>query len=301
MSNEELVLQIQENINPVKNMEILYIQNKGFIYRIIKKYQNIDPMTDTEDLMQQAYFGLVAAVERYRPEENANFLTYSAYWITSTVKRYLEESGRILRLPTAVQQRIYQYNNLVSYFLNHFDREPAASEVCTALQISEKQYYSLLKTMNLSHTSSLDSHVGNNEEHEMCLADTITTFGDMAEDICDHVYWRQLTKDLWADAKEIINDDKDYSVLCSRYLDGCTLKEAGERIGVTTERARTRETRAIRKLRNSRKIRHYGEENGLLSRRVDTGFVKMAIRNKNKFIDDLTKEELRFAKVNGLY
>ena len=54
MTNEQLVAQIQGGLDVKENMQQLYLQNKGMIYRMVKKYRNIDNMPDIDDMMQQA-------------------------------------------------------------------------------------------------------------------------------------------------------------------------------------------------------------------------------------------------------
>ena len=108
MTNEQLVAQIQGGLDVKENMQQLYLQNKGMIYRMVKKYRNIDKMTDIDDLMQQAYLGLVEAVDRYEPEKGVLFLSYATYWIVQSVKRYLEQCGRVMYLPAHTQEKVYK-------------------------------------------------------------------------------------------------------------------------------------------------------------------------------------------------
>ena len=89
MDNETLVKLIQQGQDVKENMGRLYEHNKGLIYRIIKRYAYIDCMTDTEDLMQQAYIFLVEAVEGYEPRPDALFFTYAAKVIGGKIKRYM--------------------------------------------------------------------------------------------------------------------------------------------------------------------------------------------------------------------
>lgn len=82
MTNEELVALVQEGVSITDNMTMLYEQNKGFIYSVVRKFGYITYVSDSchytgiteiEDLMNESYFGLVKAVERYNPVAGASF------------------------------------------------------------------------------------------------------------------------------------------------------------------------------------------------------------------------------------
>ncbi len=110
MSNEELVQQIQQGIDIKGNMEQLYIQNKGLIYATIKRYRyacqsdyNSLPIIEMDELMNEAYFGLVKAVENYNPNQGILFMSYAPNWIRQAVKRYLDNCGRTIRVPVHTQ------------------------------------------------------------------------------------------------------------------------------------------------------------------------------------------------------
>lgn len=105
MSNEELVERIQHEINTEEYLGQLYIQNKGFIAMVLRKYRfacqggyNSTPIIEMDELMHEAYFGIVEAAEMYSPDQGANFLTYAEYWISQIVKRFLDNSGRVIRV-----------------------------------------------------------------------------------------------------------------------------------------------------------------------------------------------------------
>ena len=90
MSNEELVRLIQCRENYTENMLALYDQNKGMIYGIARKYAAVESI---EDLMQEAYIGLVKAVEGYRADGGALFYTYAVPTIDHHLKCWLDTVG----------------------------------------------------------------------------------------------------------------------------------------------------------------------------------------------------------------
>ena len=262
MDNETLVKLIQQGQDVKENMGRLYEQNKGLIYRIIKKYAYIDCMTDTEDLMQQAYIFLVEAVEGYEPRPDALFFTYAAKVIGGKIKRYLDETGRSMRIPVHMQEKIYKYHQIRSHFLGEFDREPTDQEYRLYMELSEKQLASLRKYMHITTLKSIEEPIG----EELTISDTIVDSGADMETVERDIDNKRLSVSLWEAVGAAISNAQDLQVLEDRYKDGCTLKECGERQGVTIEAARTREKRAMRKLRSNRKIREIGEAEGIIIR-----------------------------------
>lgn len=96
MSNEELVKQIQDGINVHENLESLWENNSGYVATIARKYEVAEEL---EDLINQGFIGLYKAAEMYKPEKGAKFLTYATYWITQSIQRYIQNCGKLSRVP----------------------------------------------------------------------------------------------------------------------------------------------------------------------------------------------------------
>lgn len=225
MDNETLVKLIQQGQNVKENMGKLYEQNKGLIYHIIKRYAYIDCMTDTEDLMQQAYIFLVEAVEGYEPRTDALFFTYAAKVISSKIKRYLDETGRSMRIPVHMQEKIYKYHQIRSHFLGEFDREPTDQEYQLYMELSEKQLASLRKYMRITALKSIEEPIG----EELTISDTIVDSGADMEAVEQDIDNERLSVTLWEAVGAAISNIQDLQVLEDRYKNGCTLKECGKR------------------------------------------------------------------------
>ena len=91
MKNEQLVTRIRAGVDVAENMLALYEQMKGLICIIARRYQAYGEL---EDLQQEGFFGLYAAVDHYDPERGS-FGTCAALWIRQTIVRYLEEHGNM--------------------------------------------------------------------------------------------------------------------------------------------------------------------------------------------------------------
>ncbi len=116
-------------------MEQLYIKNQGIIFSVVKKYRyacqsghNGTPIIELDELMHEAYFGLVKAVENYDEIQGVLFMSYAPYWIRQAVKRFMEDCGRVIRVPVHKQEQVYQYNRLTAHFLQNYNRKPSVHE-----------------------------------------------------------------------------------------------------------------------------------------------------------------------------
>lgn len=128
MNNEELVLRIQQGEDIKKNMQQLYDQNYYLLRKAAKKYSNIDSMTDIDDLMQELYIPLYEATISYKSDNGATFITYALTCISRHLKRYLDDVGRVIRVPVHTQEKIYKYNQVSSYFMRTYNRKPTDRE-----------------------------------------------------------------------------------------------------------------------------------------------------------------------------
>lgn len=283
MDNETLVKLIKEGKDIKSNMERLYVQNKGLLYKIVKRYRNIDRMTDIDDLMQQAYIGLVEAVEHYDPDKGALFMTYAPYWIRQNIKRYLESTGRIIALPVHTQEKIYRYQKVTGAYLSQYNREPTDREYCYWMDCTQKQLESIRRTMRISAPCSLESPVG----EDLTVGD-ISSNIENTEDAIDR---ERLTVSLWDAVKDAIEDSTDSQIIEDRYKRRMTMSECGKKHGLTAEKARQRQDKSMRKLRNNRTIKQIGEDENIFQPVRYTRNRKDYSRHTDWFAD-LTDEEL---------
>ncbi len=260
MSNEELVDQIQKGINKSEYMEQLYIQNKGFIYNIVRKYRYAcrSSYDGVPILELEAYFGIVEAVERFDPDLGAGFLTYASLWINQVVKRFLDNSGQVIRVPVHRQQEIYKYNRVKAYYLNHYDREPSIREYSSHIDISPVQVEKLEQFMFQGSVQSLDEAVPGGEGESISYLDTIPAEVNIEQAIVEREAAKQIREELWGVINEVLHHEKMAAALFYRFKEGLTLNETGKQMGITRELVRQYESKALRRLRcNSRTKRMF--------------------------------------------
>lgn len=263
MSNEELVKLIRQGMDPVGNMEQLYIKNQGIIFSMVKKYRyacqsdhNSTPIIELNELMHEAYFGLVKAVENYDASQGVLFMSYAPYWIRQAVKRFLDDSGRVIRVPVHKQAQVYQYNQVTAYFLQNFNRFPLVQEYARWLHVSEKAVEQLQQFMSRGEVRSLDYVMPGTEDEDITVADSVASDVDIESEVVERVSQEQLKSELWDMVREVLQHDKMTEAICYRFKEKLTLEESAIRMGITRELVRVYEGKALRRLRcNSRSKR----------------------------------------------
>lgn len=238
MSNEELVEQIQSGVDVKKNLGILYQQNRNYIWKVVQPFADF---AETDDLMQEAYFGLSDAVKAFHPEQGTTFLTYATYKIRRTCITYIEHNSNIIRIPAHMQQRIRAYKKLCK----KYDDIPDAESVMTELNLSQKQYDDMILTIINCECISLDSVVKGQKDSnkETTVSDLIADPDDIEQDIIEH----QLTELFWKCLDTL--DDRSKEILLKRYRQDQTLKQIANDLGMTRQRVNQIEQKALYQLK----------------------------------------------------
>ena len=245
-TNEELVTMIQDGSNVKENLERLYLQNIGLIEKVIRRYSGIEEL---EDLRQEAFIGMVKAARLWDPEKGANFSTYYLYWIKQTVQRYIDNCVGVVRVSVSQRQRIRQYNRIINEFRVKFGRMPTALELAAALEISSDQLEDLEKDIQALRIRSTSEPIGA-DTADLTLEDTLPACGDLIEDMIEKIQHEELSSELWLCVDEL--KPKQAACIRGQFKDGLTLKECGDALGVSIERARRLKEEGLRELRKPR-------------------------------------------------
>lgn len=255
MTNEQLVLRIQEGENVAENMLQLYEQNRGIIYQIAKKYSAYAEM---DDLMQEGYLALYTAAGCYNPEQGALFITYAGYWIKQRVQRYIDNCCSSIRIPVGVQEDVRKYENVLKEYWKEYGREPSDLDLCRRLYVTWDELQVLKKNVAAMKIRSLSEPFG---EGDITLSDSVASDYDLEEECTRKLDRQQLEQDV----KEVLESlpEEQQKVIRYRYFDGMTLKAAGEKLGIKSGQAKALESKAMRKMRypgRCEKIKSYHEQ-----------------------------------------
>ena len=306
MSNEELVDQIQKGINPEDNMEQLYIQNKGFIFNVIKRYSYACqsdygslPIIEMDELMHEAYFGLVEATERYKPDQGVLFLTYAEPWIRQVVKRFLDNSGQMIRVPVHRQQEIYKYNQATGYYLRNYNREPDQIEYARWIGTSLLGVEKLERFMFQRAIRSLDETVPGGEDDNLSFADVVPADVDIEEDAVEKLAAEQLREDLWNIVAKVLKDNKKLQIFRMRFIDNMTMEQIGDHFHINKTAIDQALRYGLNLIRRNPRARDLGEELGIYSRDIPIEAHRVKRWAEAGKLQYLDKRELKYAANMG--
>jgi RNA polymerase primary sigma factor len=200
------------------------------------------------DLVQEGNIGLMKAVDRYDHRRGNRLSTYASWWIEQSIRRALTNKGRIVRLPAYVNNALGHLRQASKKLESRLERRPTLPELATEMNLSLKEMRRLVR-LQQRRIVSLDMPVGDEESSE--LADLIP---DRDTPPVDEIYAQ---RELQQDVHDIVANtlsSREQKVLRLRFgLDGSqsrTLKQVADKLGVTRERVRQIEKRALRRLRH---------------------------------------------------
>ena len=171
------------------------------------------------------------------------------------LRRFIDNSGRIVRLPVHEIERVSKYQKLVNDCLLLYGEKPPKEYMCYKLRISEKALENLERTVyTYNSIQSLDEPYG--EDGSMSIHETIAGDSNVEDEVIEKCM-KELP-DVW-DSIEDFLPEKEFEVVCMRYNGHMTLEAVGEHIGISRERVRQLESAGIRHLRYPRTLRAIAE------------------------------------------
>jgi RNA polymerase primary sigma factor len=236
--------ELERRITALKNR--LITGNLRLVVSVAKKYQHRG--VSLLDLIDEGNIGLIEAVERFDHRKGCRFSTYGTWWIKQAVIKALAENGKSIKIPIHLLNTIKKCFSIARQLTQDLGREPTHAEIAAYLGLSKTRVEELI---GFSHEpASLDSPVA--DENASRLVDLIRD--DMAPEPSRNAFAMALQETLAMVLERLT--DREMRIIKLRFgLDGegpFTLEETGRILGITRERVRQIQERALVKLRQMR-------------------------------------------------
>lgn len=253
LTNEELVSLIQQGENVSENMGILYQQNIDYIQNIVKRY---NMYVENDDLMQEAYFSLKETVDNCDlsiKNIDSPFMALLKKVLVRRSMKLVDKNSGILSFHFMMSERIRKYNQLKSKCGTLPDKETVMRE----LNLSNRQYNSLMEALKMNVSVSMDKAI---YDDELSLSDVISSGEDVEETVINADAEEHLKTTLWNQVEQL--DEYEKTIINLYYKLNLTNEDIAMNLGFSRNCIIRKKLEALSQLRKMEKIQELAEQYG---------------------------------------
>ena len=218
--------------------------NLRLVVSVAKKYNN-NTSIPFLDLVQEGNMGLMHAVEKFDFTRGFKFSTYATYWIKQYIQRAIADQGRAIRVPVHIVEANNLINRTERQLTQSFGRKATPEEVAKELEMDMEKYTSIIE--HSKSLLSMDKTINDDEDTDMN-----EIVGDNRAENPVEKMRKEATKEMIIKVFDSL-DEREKEIIMMRYGfddgEAKTLDDIGELVGLTRERVRQIEIKALRKLR----------------------------------------------------
>jgi len=305
-TNEELVALIQSGVDPQLNMELLYQKFEDCISYYARKVSR-NNLHNQEDLKQEGYLALDAAVKKYDIDRGGGFITYAQRRIYGAMLDEFYKSGFSMSVPAKTGYQVRRYNSYVITFHRENGRIPTDDEIIAALQIAPKS----LETIRQANGVELRLDAFINDAEDSVLGESFADGFNLEESVIEEMYSPERKEHIQTCIARL--EDRKRIVIHDIYWNGKTFGEIAEALGCTKSGIQYLKEKALSELQKMDEIQALYDDFDYRSESLKgTGFrawkenmessVERAVRKRQNTFFKVLKKRLgfRFMKLSHI-